>query len=57
MLGNLRPHEDPMPMGVLHKIDDLVYDTELCSQVDQIVEKKGKGDMKKVLTSGATWEV
>ncbi len=57
MMANLRPHIEPMPMGILHEVEDIVYDQEMCSQVKQVSEKKGKGDMKKVLLSGATWTV
>ena len=57
MLAGLRPHEDPMPMGVIHQAEDLVYDREINSQVREVEKKKGRGDMASVLRSGATWTV
>ena len=29
LLANLSPHKEPMPMGVLHRVDDLVYEGEM----------------------------
>jgi 2-oxoglutarate/2-oxoacid ferredoxin oxidoreductase subunit beta len=57
MLANLRPHVSPVPMGILHRVEDVYYDKQICDQVDAVIEKKGKGDMNQVLNSGATWEV
>ena len=57
ILASLRPHVDPMPMGILHQVDDSIYDEAICSQIDQIIAKRGAGDMQKVLLSGSTWKV
>lgn len=57
MLANLRPHLGPMPMGILHQAEDIIYEQEIHTQIEEVYDLKGKGDMKKVLHSGATWKV
>jgi 2-oxoglutarate ferredoxin oxidoreductase subunit beta len=47
----------PTPMGVLRAVDAPAYETALHEQLRQIVAKKGKGDIAKLLQSGDIWEV
>jgi 2-oxoglutarate/2-oxoacid ferredoxin oxidoreductase subunit beta len=47
----------PTPIGVFRQYFKETYDGGIERQVDQVVEKKGKGDLEKMLYSGNTWEV
>lgn len=57
MLGSFeRPHF-PIPLGVLKKVSLPTYDDGICDQIKMVKDKKGPGDMEKLLNSGDTWEV
>ncbi len=47
----------PLPVGVIYKTDDHVYDREINEQLETIQKEKGKGNMQEFLRSGDTWEV
>ncbi|RLA62721.1 MAG: 2-oxoacid:ferredoxin oxidoreductase subunit beta [Epsilonproteobacteria bacterium] len=49
--------EFPVPLGVLRQVERPVYEESVVNQINQVVEKKGPGDMSKLLKSGETWEV
>lgn len=49
--------EMPTPIGVFHQINKETYNDGIDNQIKKITEKKGKGDLEKVLFSGNTWEV
>jgi 2-oxoglutarate/2-oxoacid ferredoxin oxidoreductase subunit beta len=57
MLTGLKAPDFPVPIGVLRSIETCTYDNELEKQVDQVAQKKGKGDMTALLNSGETWVV
>lgn len=57
MLANLKPHMDPVPMGILHRVADVHYDKQVCDQVAEVKAKKGAGNMQALLESGSTWKV
>ncbi len=58
ILAHMTDREDlPTPIGVFRQIEKEPYDAGVQRQVDAIIEKKGKGDLKKLLFSGNTWEV
>lgn len=57
ILSQLDGSKYPVPLGVLRKVEAPAYDEQVESQVKSIVDKKGKGDMKKLLFSGETWQV
>lgn len=57
MLSRFHYPKFPVPMGVFRSIADHVYDKDVQDQVKSVIEKKGAGDMKKLLFSGDTWEV
>jgi len=52
-------HEDnlPEPMGVIYREERPVYEDMLVDQIGTAVSKKGKGELKDLLTSGATWTI
>ena len=48
----------PTPIGVLRAWDDLPrYEDVLNEQVQEVIQKKGPGNLVKLLSSGDTWEV
>ncbi len=51
-----RPHF-PIPLGVLKKVTAPTFDEGVSDQIKIVREKKGLGDMEKLLNSGDTWEV
>lgn len=47
----------PVPFGVLYQIDRPVYDEQMEKQLEDAVEKLGKGSLEKLLFEGNTWEI
>lgn len=58
MLAHLSDNpEMPTPIGIFRQILKPTYNEGIDEQIKRITEKKGKGDLEKVLFSGNTWEV
>jgi 2-oxoglutarate ferredoxin oxidoreductase subunit beta len=47
----------PTPIGVLRAVDAPRYEDVLAGQIHDVVAKRGKGDLAKLLRQGDTWEV
>ena len=47
----------PTPVGVLRAVDAPAYEDSVNEQVRQIVAKKGRGDLGKLLSGPETWEI
>ena len=47
----------PTPLGVLRAIDAPRYEAGMNEQVRLAIQKKGQGDLTKLLRAGDTWEV
>lgn len=47
----------PRPVGIFLAIDRPVYEEEMVRQIKTAKEKRGEGDMTKLLNSGDTWVV
>ncbi|PJA98580.1 MAG: 2-oxoacid:ferredoxin oxidoreductase subunit beta [Ignavibacteriales bacterium CG_4_9_14_3_um_filter_30_11] len=47
----------PTPIGVFRHVDKPSFDHELHEQIDNIVKKEGKGNLKDLLYKTNTWEV
>ena len=47
----------PTPIGVLRAVDAPRYEVTANDQVRDVVARKGKGDLAKLLRAGDTWEV
>jgi 2-oxoglutarate ferredoxin oxidoreductase subunit beta len=47
----------PAPLGVLRAVDAPRYEVGFNTQIDDIIAKKGKGDLEKLLKAGDTWVV
>ena len=47
----------PTPIGVLRAVDAPNYETLMNKQIQDVIAKKGKGDLGKLLQAGDTWQV
>jgi 2-oxoglutarate ferredoxin oxidoreductase subunit beta len=50
------PYE-PTPIGIFRDVDRPEYGSEMSRQIDQVMERKGKGDITALLRSGSSWTV
>lgn len=57
LIANLTPHLEPQAMGIIKKVSDVNYDSQVQDQIREVTEKKGKQSMQDILNSGATWKV
>lgn len=47
----------PTPVGIFRYVDVQLYEEAMVNQIDDEIEKKGKGDLKSLLMSGESWSV
>ena len=47
----------PTPIGVLRSWDRDRYEDVMSKQIQDIIAKRGPGDLSKLLNAGDTWEV
>jgi len=47
----------PLPFGVLYKVQKPVYEAQMEEQIEESIEKLGKGSLEKLLFAGNTWEI
>ncbi|MBL8034852.1 MAG: 2-oxoacid:ferredoxin oxidoreductase subunit beta [Leptospiraceae bacterium] len=47
----------PVPFGVLYRENRSTYEDDVEAQVQSVIAKKGKGDLRKLLHAAETWEV
>jgi 2-oxoglutarate ferredoxin oxidoreductase subunit beta len=57
MLSQMTYPQHPMPMGVLYAIERQPYDELAAAQIQQVIDAKGRGDLKRLLGAGMTWKV
>jgi 2-oxoglutarate ferredoxin oxidoreductase subunit beta len=57
MLAQLAPPEFPMPVGVIRRVQAPTFEREMQTQIDQVTEQRGPGDVEALIRSGDTWEV
>lgn len=57
MIANAHYPEFPEPMGVIYAAPRPTYDGMLNAQIEDTIAKRGKGDLRKLLSTGDTWEV
>ena len=56
--GRMFWHEDlPRPFGVFYREDRATYEDLLHRQIGEITQKRGPGDLEKLLRAGDTWEI
>jgi len=47
----------PRPFGVFYETERACYEDQLQLQIDEVIAKKGLGDLNKVLRGGETWTI
>jgi 2-oxoglutarate ferredoxin oxidoreductase subunit beta len=47
----------PLPVGIFRQIKKSTYDDDFHRQIEEVKEKKGKGDLRKLYFTGNLWEV
>ena len=47
----------PTPIGVLRAVDAPRYELQVAEQMQSVTEKKGRGDLARLLQAGDTWRV
>ena len=57
LLASLEPPKFPTALGVFRDVDRPTYDSLLMSQIDDVVVRRGPGDLDRLLNAGTTWEV
>jgi 2-oxoglutarate ferredoxin oxidoreductase subunit beta len=50
-------HHLPRPFGVFYQTDRACYEVSMQLQIDDIIAKKGKGDLDKLLRGSETWTI
>jgi 2-oxoglutarate ferredoxin oxidoreductase subunit beta len=48
---------NPVPLGIFRRIERPTFDGGMRAQIDQAKEKRGPGNLEKLLYSGTTWTV
>ena len=57
ILATLKLPDFPLPIGVFRQVEKACYEDMLSAQVEEALERKGKGDLRDLLNSGDTWTV
>lgn len=57
LLSQMHYPEVPEPMGIFRSVEHPVYEEQVLAQVHEAVEKKGTGDLRKLLFQADTWTV
>ena len=56
-LASLQRPAFPLPIGVFRAVEMPTYEALLEQQVADAIERRGRGDLAKLLNSGDTWTV
>ncbi len=57
ILSRLAWPDYPVPLGVFYDVDRPCYEETVVAQEAEVQAKKGKGDLKKLLNAGETWDI
>jgi 2-oxoglutarate ferredoxin oxidoreductase subunit beta len=57
VLATLQRPDFPLPVGVFRAVEKPTYEDMLQNQVDTAIAERGRGDLKKLLHSGDTWQI
>lgn len=57
MLSRMTLPQFPVPMGILRQIEQPTYEDQVNSQIKAVIEKKGPGNLQKLVTGNDTWTV
>ncbi|MDA0986523.1 MAG: 2-oxoacid:ferredoxin oxidoreductase subunit beta [Bacteroidetes bacterium] len=56
ILANMTTNPElPRPMGIFLDSSDHCYEVEMQKQIENVIQKKGRGNLEKLLNSGDTW--
>jgi 2-oxoglutarate ferredoxin oxidoreductase subunit beta len=47
----------PRPFGVLYAAERVCYEDQLINQLNEAIEKKGKGSLDELIAGSVTWEI
>ena len=57
MLTRMKYPELPEPIGVFRSVQRPTYEELVNGQISEVIARKGKGDLKKLIEGRSTWEV
>ncbi|MFG0329687.1 MAG: 2-oxoacid:ferredoxin oxidoreductase subunit beta [Phycisphaerales bacterium] len=57
LLGQMQHPHFPEPVGVFHRVTKPCYEDLLHKQMNEAIEKRGEGEVAKLINSGDTWTV
>ncbi len=57
LLARMRRPDFPEPIGVFRDVQSETFDDAVRNQVQLAIDKKGRGDLQKLLSAGDTWQV
>lgn len=58
ILAHMTDHPDyPTPIGIFRQVQRETYDGGIRNQINAVTEKRGKGNLEKILFGANTWEV
>jgi len=57
LLSRMRQPQFPDPIGVFRSVDTPVYEVGVLAQIDEAVQRNGKGDLYELYSNADTWEV
>lgn len=57
MLSRMTLPQFPVPMGIFRQVEEPTYEDQVNHQIREVTEKKGKGDLQKLVTGRDTWKV
>jgi 2-oxoglutarate ferredoxin oxidoreductase subunit beta len=57
MLARMEYPNYPVPIGVFRDVEKPTYEELLAGQIQEAVQKRGPGDLEKLINSGDTWMV
>ena len=47
----------PRPFGVFYETERACYEDSMTMQIEEVIAKKGKGDLDKLLRGSETWVI
>jgi 2-oxoglutarate ferredoxin oxidoreductase subunit beta len=57
LLARMQYPDLPEPIGVFRAVQAPTYENLVCNQIEESIAKRGKGDLKELLTGKTTWTV
>jgi len=57
MLAQMEAPAFPVPIGILRNVEAPVLDVQMREQIEQVIEKKGPGNLEALIYGGETWDV